>query len=166
MLDLDHRTLAVENTQVVVKGHATDSDGKTEGSRRTISLDPFTVAALRQHVEMIDSERETFGVNYPNHGKLTCFADGRRPHPDTVTSRFNRLVDQAGVRRIRPHDVRHTYATLPEGRGVASDATFGTSREHALPAAQHAALGALGRPERRAAAVTWDFMIRLDLMQR
>ena len=26
--------------------------------------------------------------------------------------------------------------------------------------------GALGRPERRAAAVTWDFMVRLDLMQR
>ena len=56
---------------------------------------------------MIDSERETFGANYPNHGKLMCFADGRRPHPDTVTSRFNRLVDQAGVRRIRLHDVRH-----------------------------------------------------------
>ena len=36
-----------------------------------------------------------------------CFEDGRRLHPDTVTSRFNRLVDQAGVRRIRLHDVRH-----------------------------------------------------------
>ena len=32
---------------------------------------------------------------------LMCFEDGRRLHPDTVTSRFNRLVDQAGVRRIR-----------------------------------------------------------------
>ena len=26
--------------------------------------------------------------------------------------------------------------------------------------------GALGLPERRAATVTWDFMVRLDLMQR
>jgi hypothetical protein len=26
--------------------------------------------------------------------------------------------------------------------------------------------GALGLPERRAATVTWDFMARLDLMQR
>jgi hypothetical protein len=26
---------------------------------------------------------------------------GRRPHPDSVTDRFNRLVDLAGVRRIR-----------------------------------------------------------------
>jgi integrase len=120
MLDLARGTLTVENTRVVVKGHATDSDGKTEGSRRTISLDPFTVAALRQHVEMIDREREAFGASYPDHGKLMCFADGRRPHPDTVTSRFNRLVDQAGVRRIRLHDVRHTYATLARDLGVNS----------------------------------------------
>ena len=44
--------------------------------------------------------------------------DGSRPHPDTVTARFNRLVDEAGVRRIRLHDVRHTYATLALTSGV------------------------------------------------
>jgi integrase len=118
LLDLDRATLTVENTWVVVKGHATDSDGKTEGSRRTISLDPFTVAALRRHIEMLDGEREAFGASYPDHGKLMCFEEGRRLHPDTITSRFNRLVDQAGVRRIRLHDVRHTYATLARDLGV------------------------------------------------
>jgi integrase len=118
MLDLEHGTLTIENTRVVVKGRATDSDGKTEGSCRTISLDPFTVTALRQYVEMIDNERDAFGTSYPDHGKLTCFEDGRRLHPDTVTARFNRLVDQAGVRRIRLHDVRHTYATLARDLGV------------------------------------------------
>ena len=120
MLDLDRAMLTIENTRVVVKGHAADSDGKTEGSRRIISLDRFTVGALCQHVEMIDSEREAFGASYPDHGKLMCFADGRRLHPDTVTSRFNRLVDKAGVRRIRLHDVRHTYATLARDLGVNS----------------------------------------------
>jgi integrase len=39
-------------------------------------------------------------------------------HPDTLTSRFNRLVDRAGVRRIRLHDVRHTYATMALDAGV------------------------------------------------
>lgn len=32
----------------------------------------------------------------------------------------NRLADQAGVRRIRLHDVRHTYATLARDLGVDS----------------------------------------------
>ena len=39
-------------------------------------------------------------------------------HPDTLTRRFNRLVDRAGVPRIRLHDVRHTYATMAMDAGV------------------------------------------------
>jgi integrase len=47
-----------------------------------------------------------------------CFEDGRRLHPDTVTRRFDRLVDLAGVRPIRLHDIRHTYTTLAMDEGV------------------------------------------------
>jgi integrase len=118
MLDAEHGTLVVEDTRVVVDGRAQDSDGKTEDSRRTISLDPFTVAALREHIGMLDHERSAFGSSYPDHGKLMVFEDGRRLHPDTITDRFNRLVDLAEVRRIRLHDVRHTYATLARDLGV------------------------------------------------
>lgn len=48
-----------------------------------------------------------------------CVGRAYRPlHPDTITSRFNLLVDRAGTRRIRLHDVRHTYATLALDSGV------------------------------------------------
>jgi len=118
MLDLDAGTLAIEDTRVVVDGQAQDSDGKTDASGRIISLDPFTIAALRKYIGMLDDERAEFGSSYPGHGKLMVFADGRRLHPDTITSGFNRLVDRAGVRRIRLHDIRHTYATLARDLGV------------------------------------------------
>jgi integrase len=118
MLDLEHGTLVIEDTRVVVDGRVHDSDGKTEDSRRTISLDQFTVAALRKHIAMLDKERSTFGSSYPDHGKLMVFEDGRRLHPGAITSGFNRLVDVAGVRRIRLHDIRHTYATLARDLGV------------------------------------------------
>jgi hypothetical protein len=42
---------------------------------------------------------------------------------------------------IRLHDLRHLAATLAQVSEVASDASFGGSREHALPAVQRAALG-------------------------
>jgi hypothetical protein len=41
---------------VVVDGKTEDSDGKTESGRRTISLDPLTVAYLRRHLAMLDAE--------------------------------------------------------------------------------------------------------------
>lgn len=118
VLDLENGTLLIEDTRVVVDGQAQDSDGKTDASGRVISLDPFTIAALREYIGMLDEEREAFGSAYPAHGKLMVFEDGRCLHPDTITSRFNRLVDRAGVRRIRLHDIRHTYATLARDLGV------------------------------------------------
>ena len=52
------------------------------------------------------------------HGELMRYPDGRARHADTITRHSNRLVDLAGVRRIRLHDVRHTYATLSLDSGV------------------------------------------------
>jgi hypothetical protein len=67
---------------------------------------------------MLDAEHEAIGEIYHNSGKLVCHPDGRPVHADTITDRFNRLVDQAGVKRIRLHDVRHTYATVSLDSGV------------------------------------------------
>jgi hypothetical protein len=58
---------------------------------------------------------------------------------------FTRAGDSLG-KGWTLHDLRHTAAYRMEGRGVASDASFRSPREHALPAAQRAALRALGLP--------------------
>jgi integrase len=119
LLDLDARTLAIEDTRVVVAGYTIESDGKSNARVRTISLDDYTVALLRAFLATLDEEQEAFGGGYDtSHGKLMRYPDGRALHADTITRRFNRLVDLAGVRRIRLHDVRHTYATLSLDSGV------------------------------------------------
>lgn len=74
-------------------------------------LDPFTLAALTSHVETLARERAEFGLGYEDHGLLFCWEDGRPPHPDTITKRFGKLVEGAGLPKIRLHDVRHSYAT-------------------------------------------------------
>lgn len=83
-----------------------------------MSLDDFTVSALRRHLAMLDRERQAFGSAYSDGGWLFVWPDGKRPHPDSVTSRFNRLVDLAGARRIRLHDIRHTWVTIARDAGV------------------------------------------------
>jgi integrase len=97
LLDLDNATLELGDTRIVVDGKAEDSDRKSESGQRTISLDPLTVGYLRQHLAMLDEEHRAFGTAYQNHGKLMCHPDGTPVHPDTITRRFNKLVDRAGV---------------------------------------------------------------------
>lgn len=49
---------------------------------------------------------------------MFCWEDGRALYPDTITERFNRLVERAQLPRIRLHDVRHSYATIALRSGV------------------------------------------------
>jgi integrase len=119
LLDLEAGTLTTETTRVVVDGRVVESDGKTENAQRVIALDPFTLAALRVHVQGLDRERAEFGPGYRDHGLLFCWEDGTPPHPDTITRRFYKLTAAAGLPRINLHDVRHSYATA--GRNARID---------------------------------------------
>jgi integrase len=57
LLDLATGTLEIDVTRVVVDGQVIESDGKTENAQHVLALDPFTLAALKAHVEMLDRER-------------------------------------------------------------------------------------------------------------
>jgi len=107
----DTGTLTIDITRVVVDGQVIESDGKTGNAQRTLALDPFTLAVLVVHIEMLDQERAEFGPDYCDHGLLFCWENGNPPHPDTITRRFHRLGEKAGLPRINLHDVRHSYAT-------------------------------------------------------
>ncbi len=111
LLDLDAGTLEIDVTRVVVDGQVIESDGKTENAQHVLALDPFTLAALKMHVEKLDQERRELGPDYHDHGVLFCWEDGRPPHPDTITRRFKQLAAAAGLPEIDLHDVRHSYAT-------------------------------------------------------
>jgi hypothetical protein len=89
----------------------------------------------------------------PADGQLLRYRTGRRityRRYDHLWDRLGRYLPWVRAQQISTHWIRHTSLTWVEGRGVASDATFGTSREHALPAAQRATLQC-PRPADRAA---------------
>jgi integrase len=111
LLHLAAGTLEIGVTRVVVDGKVIESDGKTENAQHTLALDPFTLAVLKAHVEMLDREREDLAPDYRDHGLLFYWEDGRPPHPDTIKRRFKQLAAAAGLPEIDLHDVRHSYAT-------------------------------------------------------
>jgi hypothetical protein len=93
----------IEITRVVVGGKVIESDGKPENAQHVLALDPFTLAALKMHVEKLDHERRELGPEYHDHGVLFCRADGRPPHPDTITRRFKQLAAAAELPEIDLH---------------------------------------------------------------
>lgn len=117
-LDLDAGTISLVITRVIAHGEAQASSGKTLRSRRLLSLDPTTIEALRVHVDVVQAERDAWESDYHDEGLLFCWPDGRPIYPDTITERFGRLIEGAGLPIIRLHDVRHTYATMALRAGI------------------------------------------------
>ena len=65
-----------------------------------------------------------FVVGRPDSSDLWVVGDfqGNPLRPRELSSRFNSLLDRAGVRRIRFHDLRHTAAVLSVGAGARLEA--------------------------------------------
>ncbi len=111
-VDLDGARLSVRQQLVRAAEQVTFGPPKTKAGRRSISLDPGTVAVLRAHQKAQQRERWNFGEAYEDHDLVFCRPDGHSHDPDVITHQFERAVYAAGVKRIRFHDLRHTHASL------------------------------------------------------
>lgn len=111
-VDLEGGKVEISESVAMVRGEATRSRPKTDGSIRTIALDAETVRVLRELRREQAERRLMLGGGYQEGDLVFCHEDGSPLRPDTVTPRFQRLAKAAGVPVIRFHDLRHTWATL------------------------------------------------------
>jgi integrase len=85
---------------------------KSEAGRRTLSLAPMTAAALVEHRRQQDAERETAGSAWRDNGLVFCSPLGQPLRGDVTTHRFQRLLAQHDLPRVRFHDLRRLAATV------------------------------------------------------
>ena len=83
-LNLDARTLAIEDTRVVVVGYTVESDGKSNAGVRVISLDDHTVELLRAYLAVLDERHALARQRCPRKD---------RQRPDRARPRRDRRAD-------------------------------------------------------------------------
>jgi len=91
---------------------------KTERSRRRIVLGQETLAALHTWKSEQSDERLQAGANWFQSDLVFTRPLGQPFDPDRLRRRFRALLQDAGLPRIRFHDLRHTAATLMMSRGI------------------------------------------------
>ena len=117
-VDLGRARIAVRRSLVTVGHEVVVSEPKTAKGRRSVALDPATVAGLKAWRKHQAAERLAWGPAWTDSGLVFTREDGRPLHPREVTRAFSRHVLNARVPVIRLHDLRHTHATLALAAGI------------------------------------------------
>ena len=117
-VDLDTGRLAVRHTIGRVGGKVMAGEPKTAKSKRSIALDPATVAVLRCHRIAQLEERLAWGGLHQDRDLVFAREDGAPLHPEAIGRALRRIAKAAGVRPVRTHDLRHGWATAALEAGV------------------------------------------------
>lgn len=120
-VDLDRRTLVVRRVLQRYDGAFHLDEPKTPHSKRTVEMPEPVCASLREHRarQLADRLRAGAAWNGDEWGGLVfCDERGQPLHGTTVAKQFQALVGQAGLRKMRYHDLRHGAASLMAAQGV------------------------------------------------
>ena len=119
-VDLPGGTLTVRHTYVRTPNGPELLEPKTPRSNRTIALDPETAAVLEERQQQWRAEHAfaTRAGLWSGTDYVFSSTDGRPVSHAWARKELARIAAAAGVRRIRLHDLRHTYATLALLAGV------------------------------------------------
>lgn len=117
-VNLDVARVSVVRTLTVVGHDVLVSEPKTAKGRRSVALDPATVAALRDHRRAQRKEPLAFGDGWDDGQLVFTLEDGTRIRPTRLIAWFSQYARRAGLPAIRLHDLRHSYATAALSAGI------------------------------------------------
>lgn len=100
-------------------GRLVEKDTKTHAARR-IAVDPATVELLRAHRKRAEEAAQLCGTKLAANGFVfSSEPDGSSSwRPDYTTQAFARIARDAGLPKVRLHDLRHFVATRLLANGV------------------------------------------------
>ena len=118
-IDFERREVHIRRASVYVAGvGVTTKEPKTRAGVRVISADPAVFEALQCYREAKDKEREAAGSSWRETNRIFTKRTGEPIIPGTTAVWLLRFAKKHGLRRVTPHKLRHTYATLQIAYGT------------------------------------------------
>lgn len=91
---------------------------KTRAGQRFIPIDAGTLALLQAHRDRQARCRGQVAGDYQEDDLVVATGVGTPPHPRNLNRSCDRLQAQAGIPRIKLHEIRHTHGSLLREAGA------------------------------------------------
>jgi len=117
-IDIASRSISVSRTLYKRRGVIQFNEPKTERSRRRVSMTSKLAEFLSEY--RLERERLCHQVGRTSTLDDLVFAnhEGKPVDPGVLSHNFGRIARKAGLKQVRFHDLRHTFASLMLQRGA------------------------------------------------
>ena len=105
-IDWKNGIIKVRRQVARVDGQIVEAPLKTKNSYQAVSISPQAIEVLR---EQKHKTNDSYVFPSPNGGPIS---------PDSVNNMLKRVLERAGIPKVRFHDLRHTFATIALQNGV------------------------------------------------
>lgn len=114
-IDFDNKTLTVERT----RDNKGARDPKTDNSYRTILIDDELITQLKKYKKWCRELLISFGRHLTEDDYVFLSYQTGKPITDnTIKYSVDRIVKKTGSKRITPHGLRHSHATILIGQRI------------------------------------------------
>jgi integrase len=114
--DVQAHMLHIRQTVVKVGNRLVIETPKTKKGRRLVAVSPDVIDVLEQHRQRQQAEQEHLGTAWGggelDHDLVFTSEVGTVLNPDNLRRLRNRLMDEAGVPRVKLHDLRHLHTSV------------------------------------------------------
>ncbi len=111
-VDLDAGTISIRRAMTEAGGAITVGEPKTRSGKRTIAIDPASVAALRSQHRTQLTERLAAGARWQDKDLVFSTDEGQWLLPNRVSSAFIATVKRSELPALSLHGLRHSFATI------------------------------------------------------
>ena len=108
-IDWKNGIIKVRRQVARVDGQIVEAPLKTKNSYRAVTISPQAIEVLKQQKAKTKDMKDSYVFPSPNGGPIS---------PDSVRHMLHRVLERAGIPKVRFHDLRHTFATIALQNGV------------------------------------------------
>ena len=126
-INFETREIRIERASVYIPGERlVTKETKNAASRRIIKADPLVFTVLEDYKAWYEQKRQEKNGDWIPSGRIFIRSDGRPITPNTTALWLDKFTERHGLRRVTPHKLRHTYATLQIAHGTDVRTVSGT----------------------------------------